>query len=66
MKHHVATLLDKEMDRKDFLKYMAVAGFMMFGGGAVLRTLGDFSAVPSQRASKKTTAYGFGSGRYGV
>ncbi len=69
IKQQLAVLLSKEMDRKDFLKHVAAAGFMAVGGGmlvssaANLNKLGQGKAV-SQTASN-SSSYGYGASVYG-
>lgn len=64
MKDQVATLLKKEMDRKDFLKYLAAAGFMAVGGGMILQSVGglDKLGAKKQPAAK---GLGYGASAYG-
>lgn len=38
MRDQLNALLAKEMDRKAFLKYLAAAGFMVFGGHAIIQS----------------------------
>lgn len=71
MKQHLNTLLSKEMDRKDFLKYMAAAGVMAMGGGVILQSLGGLeklglaSGNSQQQVNAATSARGYGSSVYG-
>lgn len=39
MRDQLNALLAKEMDRKAFLKYLAAAGFMVFGGNAIIQSV---------------------------
>ena len=66
-KNIIQTIRDKEMDRKDFLKYsgLVVLGFAGF------KTIIDLLSLPDNRKvtvieSKKEASRGFGSGKYGV
>lgn len=69
MKQQITTLLSKEMDRKDFLKYMAAAGVMAMGGGVILQSLGGFDKLGldagRQQASNNAQSYGYGASVYG-
>ncbi|HEX8389961.1 MAG TPA: hypothetical protein VF597_00905 [Candidatus Saccharimonadales bacterium] len=57
MKQHVQKLLEKEVDRKDFLKHVAIGVAAMTGVTAVAKTLTGYGV--------KSQASGFGSGAYG-
>lgn len=58
MKQHITTLLEKPMDRKEFLHFTGVGVLMLFGGGLVLQALGG--------TTRKTPSYvGYGSDNYG-
>ena len=39
IKDQVAVLLNKKMDRKDFLKYAAAAGLTAIGAGAIVNSI---------------------------
>ncbi len=69
MKQQLTTLLSKEMDRKDFLKYMAAAGVMAMGGGVILQSLGGFDKLGlgdgQRQANKAAGSYGYGASAYG-
>lgn len=58
-KQKVGELLEKEMDRKDFLKTVGVAIVALTGATAVLRTLSEPSAPRERRTN------GYGSSSYG-
>ena len=63
IKQEFNTLLNKKMDRKDFLKVVGVSMVAMTGVGALLRTLN-----PSQsagRISSASSSQGYGSSAYG-
>lgn len=68
IKKQLSTLLDKKMDRKDFLKYLAAAGFMVAGGNVLLQSLNGLNKIGSQQ-DKKTkiakTSVGYGMSSYG-
>lgn len=53
----IATLLEKPMNRKEFLQHAGVGALMIFGGGLVSKAL-----LGGQR---KTTTVGYGSSPYG-
>lgn len=68
MKDQVATLLKKEMDRKDFLKYVAAAGFMAVGGGVILQSVGGFEKLGlggGAKGGSATRSLSYGSSAYG-
>lgn len=72
MKQQFTTLLNKEMDRKDFLKYMAAAGVMAMGGGVILQSLGGLDKLglgAGKQAQSvpqaQSMAYGYGGSVYG-
>lgn len=59
MKDQVATLLKKEMDRKDFLKYIAAASAMAVGGGIILQSVGGLDKLGAKKgATPKNLGYG--------
>lgn len=59
MKKSITTLLEKPMDRKDFLRHAGVGAVMMMGGGLVVQALTN----GGQR--KRVAAAGYGSTTYG-
>jgi hypothetical protein len=69
IKQQLSTLLSKEMDRKDFLKYVAAAGVMAVGGGVVLQSIGGLNKLGAGSASNQTaansSARGYGASAYG-
>lgn len=68
MKDQFNSLLNKKMDRKDFLKYFAAAGLMAFGGNAIVQSvIGANKLVSSDNKQKngKTPAQGYGASAYG-
>ncbi len=66
MKEQFTTLLQTEMDRRSFLKYMAVAGIMTMGGGVFVQSIiGANGKKQPVVAAQPTAVYGFGSGVYG-
>ncbi len=67
-KAQIATLLSKEMDRKDFLKHLAAAGFMVAGGGMLLQSVGGLNKLAEGKqsgSSKLAGAAGYGVSAYG-
>ena len=58
MKKHLSTLLNKPMNRKDFLQHIGVGVAMMMGGGMVVQAI-DRSRKP------KNASLGYGSSAYG-
>ncbi len=67
MKAQLATLLSKEMDRKDFLKHVAAAGFMVAGGSVLLQSVGGLNKLTQgkQASESKAGAVGYGGSAYG-
>lgn len=65
MKKQFTTLLNKEMDRKDFLKYLATAGFMAMGGGLILQSLGGLDKVSGNKTVAQASGFGYGASAYG-
>ena len=68
IKDQVAVLLNKKMDRKDFLKYAAAAGFMAVGAGAIVNSIAglDKSASSKKKLGQAANAgLGYGSSAYG-
>ena len=62
----VNELLEKPMDRREFLKNVGIAGLFVMGGGTIVRSIVDFmyqQKQPRQVAFAKTSAYG--ASRYG-
>lgn len=64
MKDQVATLLKKEMDRKDFLKYIAAASVMAVGGGVILQSVGGLDKLGVKK-NAAPTSLGYGASAYG-
>jgi len=61
-KNIIQTIGDKEMDRKDFLKYSGLVLLSVVGLKAVVNLLTQFNN-PEELQDKAT--HGFGSGKYG-
>jgi hypothetical protein len=55
----LAQLLDKPMDRKDFLRQVGVGGMLLLGGNLIIRTVLGLGK-DSQQSSQ-----GYGSSAYG-
>jgi len=62
----IKTISDKEMDRKDFLKYSGLALLSVVGlkSVAALLTQSEANKIASQ--AKNQLSRGFGSGKYGA
>lgn len=60
MKNQISTLLNKKMDRKSFFKYAASAGFMIFGGGMIIKSISGLD-----QSANKTQSAGYGGNSYG-
>lgn len=65
MKQQIATLLNTEMDRKDFLKYVAAAGFMAVGGGMILQSVGGLDKLGLSKGAPATKSLSYGASAYG-
>ncbi len=73
MKNEFNTLLQKEMDRKSFLKHVGVGFAVITGAATLLKTLNSFGGSAagtafggSQAAANDATAgYGYGATTYG-
>lgn len=66
MKEQFATILQTPMDRRSFLKYMAVASVMTMGGGVLVQSLtGLHSKKQPVAATNSSAVYGYGSSAYG-
>ncbi len=66
IKQQLATLLSKEMNRKDFLKYAAAAGFMAVGAGAIVNSIAGLDKAGQKRKVGQVNAsLGYGSSAYG-
>lgn len=60
VKEQVAALLDKKMDRSEFIKQVAFGLVAMTGVGAALR-----STMQKQQAQNQAVSLGYGSAAYG-
>lgn len=59
-------LTDKEMDRKDFLKYSGVVLLGVVGLKGVLSLLSQVDKPIATDVKAQKATHGFGSGKYGV
>ena len=55
-------VLEQEMDRKDFIKYIGVGAMLLLGGNMIVSAL---SGLGKASASKSHKAAGYGSSTYG-
>lgn len=53
-----ANLLEKEMDRKEFLQHTGIGVMMLMGGGLILRAFGIGGKKESSAAGYGASAYG--------
>jgi hypothetical protein len=60
IKSQVNELLNKKMDRQDFLKSIAIGMVAISGAGAALRLL-----APSQKTANPSNTMGYGASAYG-
>ncbi len=58
LKSQVSTLLNKKMDRQDFLKHVAVGAVAITGASAALRLLAPKHKSVSAAAGYGSSAYG--------
>jgi hypothetical protein len=58
MKNEIDQLLQKEMDRKAFLKHVGLGFAVISGAAAVIKTLNGFGSAPKR-------SNGYGSAPYG-
>ena len=68
MKDQFAALLEKEMDRKEFMRFIGVGAMLLLGGGVIMNTLGNLnlgSGVTGKKSKSAGTGYGYGSSAYG-
>lgn len=66
IKDQVAVLLNKKMDRKDFLKYAAAAGFMAVGAGAIVNSIAGLDkSGQKKKLGQANASMGYGSSAYG-
>lgn len=59
LKTQVATILNKKMDRQDFIKHVAIGVVALSGAGAALRVLGG------SKPKTSNANLGYGSSAYG-
>jgi len=64
IKQQMSDLLQKEMDRKDFLKHMGVAAVALIGVPAVIKALTQ-ATDSSTRSPSTKNSLGYGSSAYG-
>lgn len=64
LKKNIATLLESEMDRKDFLKTLGIAVAAFTGATAAIKTVTSHTAMLSGNQAKQG-AVGYGSSFYG-
>jgi hypothetical protein len=60
MQTNINDLLQKRMDRKDFLKHLAVGALMVTGVATILKTVGTMTNL-----GKPAVQTGYGSSAYG-
>jgi len=60
IKTQVDAILNKKMDRQDFLKHVAVGMVALSGAGAALRLL-----APKEKAAPVSSSMGYGASAYG-
>lgn len=68
MKQEFLSFASTEMERKDFLRYVAIAGIIAAGGGAIFNALGGFKKLGLKSPTEKQaplSSYGYGANVYG-
>jgi hypothetical protein len=60
------TIKNKEMDRKDFLKYSGLTLATIVGLKGVISILSQDDGRKNVNSTQKQSTHGFGSGKYGV
>ena len=65
MKDDFAALLQKEMDRKDFLKHVGIGFAVITGAATVLKTLNGFGTSSQKAGNSASYGYGYGAATYG-
>lgn len=69
VKDQFQTLLQKEMDRKDFLKHVGIGVALMTGAATILKTLNGFgtgsSASDAATVGAAANSFGYGADAYG-
>lgn len=58
MKNQLSELLNKRMNRKDFLKHLGLGLAVMFGLGGVLRLFANTPSNQQKRSSYGSSTYG--------
>ena len=65
MKDDITSLLQKEMDRKDFLKHVGIGFAVITGAATMLKTLNGFGTSSQRKAGGAGAGYGYGTSAYG-
>lgn len=65
----VNEFMQQPMDRKDFLKHLAVGAVMVMGGGMIVQSLGGMDKLGvgngKQQGVKQSSGNGYGASVYG-
>jgi hypothetical protein len=61
----LSNLLQKEMDRKEFLKHVGVAMLMVAGGGLLVQSLQNTGKLKLSESAGPAPTYGYGASLYG-
>lgn len=62
MKDQLASLISKEMDRKEFIRVIGVGALLLVGGGAIMTAL---SHLTGAKPGMQQVGDGYGSSAYG-
>lgn len=65
-KNILQTIKDKEMDRKDFLKYSGLTLAAVVGLKGIISIFSEGDDIKTLTAVQKKSTRGFGSGKYGA
>ena len=58
-------VLEKEMDRKDFLKHVGIGAVLLLGGNMIVGALKGLDQSSKQRTTSVQSSRGYGNMRYG-
>lgn len=65
MNKQIDSLLNKKMDRKDFLKHVGLGALLVTGAGALLKATGLVDGQAKQASSKPKADVSYGAMAYG-
>lgn len=65
IKDNFSVLLNKPMDRKEFLRYIAAAGLFATGAGAIVQSLTNLDHTRSKKPAGNLASSSYGTSAYG-